>query len=106
MYPTPTELPDDAILKELIPEFVSAWKRDLSTEWPAIIASGNLEDFRRFGHTIKGSFLQFGFKDLAQVGKDIMEDSTTGDWETATTRVESLIAILISVESLYSDTKA
>ena len=101
MYPTPTELPHDAVLKELIPEFVDAWQRDLREQWPSIVESGNTEDFRRFGHTIKGSFLQFGFKELAQVGRDIMSDAENNDWAGASERIKALQAILSEVKSLY-----
>jgi hypothetical protein len=102
-YETPSQLPTDGVLAELIPEFLQSWMHDIRTEWPLIVASANKEDFRRFGHTIKGSFLQFGLPSLAQVGRDIMEDSETENYAVAQSRLDELVSIL---EHLHQQTLA
>lgn len=93
-YSLPEELPTDPILLDLIPEFVSQWMRDFTVTWPEIKGRGDTEEFKRFGHTIKGSFLQFGFRDLSAVGKQIMTDAEDSDWDEAEARIKGLITAL------------
>jgi len=102
-YAAPTSLPSDPVLREFIPEFVTQWRKDFATMFPDIIQRRNAEDLYRFGHTIKGSFLQFGFTDLAQAGRDIMEDSRNGDWSSPVQRVAALEDVLTAIEARFSE---
>ena len=69
--------------------------------WPEIKASGNLEDFRRFGHTIKGSFLQFGFSALSKVGREMMDDAERADWNAAEIKISGLIVALNEIKNRW-----
>jgi chemotaxis protein histidine kinase CheA len=89
---------------DLMPEFIAQWMKDLTVTWPEIRERGDLEEFRRFGHTVKGSFLQFGFRELSPVGKEIMADADLGDWEAAHARVAGLLAVLEAMKERLSRT--
>ena len=93
-YPLPDELPTDPILQDLIPEFIEQWMTDLTVNWAGVKDRGDQEEFRRFGHTIKGSFLQFGFRDISAVGREIMNDSEGLDWDEADARILGIIDAL------------
>jgi hypothetical protein len=93
-YPVPSSVPADPVLREFYPEFVERWLADLTSQWPEIVERNDAEEMYRFGHTIKGSFLQFGLKELAGIGKDIMAASAENDWTTATYFVNGLTEIL------------
>ena len=77
------KLPKDPIVLELLPEFIDTWVHDINTQMQPILESGNKDDLFRFGHTLKGSCLQFGFEDLAKYGYDIMDYSKEENWEKA-----------------------
>lgn len=93
-YTVPTSLPADPVLREFYPEFVERWLADLRTTWPGIVERGDAEELYRFGHTIKGSFLQFGLKELAGIGIEIMQASKDNDWTSAEFLVEGLEKIM------------
>lgn len=100
-YNVPAEIPSDPILVELLPEFLSLWIRDLTSGWEGILERGENEELRRFGHTIKGSFLQFGFRELASVGIDVMSDAANDDWLEADARIRALASVVKAImESL------
>jgi chemotaxis protein histidine kinase CheA len=77
-----------------MPEFIAQWTKDLTVTWAEIKDRGDIEEFRRFGHTIKGSFLQFGFRELSPIGREIMDDAEQLDWEGADLRVQGLLVVL------------
>lgn len=89
-YQLPETLPTNPILVDLLPDFASQWLHDLTVTWSSLRESNDLEGLRRLGHTIKGSFMQFGFNDLAIVGKEIMVCAENDDWEGASQRVNGL----------------
>ena len=93
-YTVPDTLPTDPVLADLVPEFIAQWLNDLTVNWQDIQKRGDLDDFRRFGHTIKGSFLQFGFKELSAVGKEIMTDAEAEDWDSAELRIAGIKRVL------------
>jgi len=93
-YLVPESVPADPILREFYPEFVNRWLVDLTTQWPEIVERNDAEELYRFGHTIKGSFQQFGLKELSAIGKDIMTSSSDNDWTTASYYVHGLTKIL------------
>ena len=97
-YSLPDELPTDPILQDLIPDFIEQWLNDLTVTWAGIKDRGDQEEFKRFGHTIKGSFLQFGFRDLSAVGKQIMADSEEANWDEADARILRIIDALNTLQ--------
>ncbi len=82
--------PADEVLRELLPEFFTAWDRDLCNAIPAFVERGDVEATRRLGHTIKGSMMQFGFRGLAAVGVAIMQDAERGDLTSAYEHIKLL----------------
>ena len=102
-YTVPETLPTDPVLADLVPEFLAQWVNDLTVTWQDLRQQGDLDGFRRFGHTIKGSFLQFGFKELSAVGKEIMHDADDQDWDTAQDRIHGILAVLVELQKRIDD---
>ncbi|MCX6140299.1 MAG: hypothetical protein NTX15_05635 [Candidatus Kapabacteria bacterium] len=101
-YQVPATGPADPILQELLPEFLDSWIKDLTVTWGEIRQRADVTEFHRFGHTIKGSFVQFSFRDLSAVGREIMEDADSGDWASAEARVLALLAVVNTMRSQLS----
>ncbi len=97
-YRVPTSISSDPVLREFFPEFVTQWLHDLTVVWPDIEVRHEKEELYRFGHTIKGSFLQFGLRDLSAVGKDIMADAEREDWASARQCVEGLRVVMSTLK--------
>lgn len=89
-YDLPDNLPTDPILADLLPDFAAQWLNDLTVTWASLNAAKDAEGLRRFGHTIKGSFLQFGFRDMSVAGKNIMQCAESNDWQGAEAYVLAL----------------
>ena len=88
---SPTDTgPTDEVLRELLPEFFTAWDRDLCTAITDIVGQKDAEQLHRLGHTIKGSMIQFGFRSLSSLGVEMMSDAERGDFETAGERISML----------------
>lgn len=75
------KLPNDPILLELVPEFISSWEQELASVLPYIVASQDNQELYRFGHTLKGSARQFGFDELAELGAQLMDCARANEWE-------------------------
>lgn len=101
-YQIPTQGPQDPILQELLPEFLDSWTNDLTTTWAGIRDRADAQELYRFGHTIKGSFIQFGFRDLAAAGREIMEDANAGAWNDADARVRALLSVVNTMRNHLS----
>lgn len=93
-YSVPDQWPSDPVLVEFLPEFVEQWVVDLDKPFDQMLDRHNVEELNRLGHTIKGSFLQFGFKDLSALGKEIMVAAQAEDWDGVLERVNVLKHIL------------
>ena len=93
-YSIPDQWPTDPVLIEFLPEFVDQWRSDLAEPFSAMLERHNVEELNRLGHTIKGSFLQFSFKELSVVGKEIMLDAQTENWDALAEKVNTLKRIL------------
>lgn len=102
---SPHSLPDpgpaDEVLREILPEFFTAWDRDLCNAQSEIIARNDTESLYRFGHTIKGSMMQFGFPSLSTIGVDIMCDAERGDVVAASERMHALRQQLIDLRNSH-----
>jgi hypothetical protein len=76
--------PLDPDIRALLPEFIEHWERQLSTGWWARLrAAGDAGELRRLGHTVKGSFAQFGMIECAAFGPALMDCAATGEWARA-----------------------
>lgn len=102
VYHLPTQGPQDPILLELLPEFLDSWANDLTKTWAEIRERADIQELYRFGHTIKGSFIQFGFRDLAAAGREIMEDANAGAWNDAHARVAALLSVVHTMQNQLS----
>ncbi|MFH1050150.1 MAG: Hpt domain-containing protein [bacterium] len=77
------KMPEDPFVVELLPEFLETWQQDIKTQLPVILKERDAKELYRFGHTIKGSCLQFGFDETAQLGIELMGCSKEENWEKA-----------------------
>ncbi len=75
------QLPDDPVVRELLPEFIDDWIRQLDEDFPSIFAAKDAAAMRRFGHTIKGSCFQFGLPHIAELGIRLMHLAEEQQWE-------------------------
>jgi HPt (histidine-containing phosphotransfer) domain-containing protein len=83
-------LPNDDIILELLPEFISDWLKQLEAEFFEIIDNKDEQRLYRLGHTLKGSCLQFGLDEPAKLGITLMEHSKTQSWEAARAMYEPI----------------
>ncbi|MDP2315113.1 MAG: hypothetical protein Q8P41_19595 [Pseudomonadota bacterium] len=91
-------LPDDPILTELLPSFCDDWERQLDVDrWPDLVVTRSRQDLRLFGHTVMGSFAQFGLPEGAHLGKALMACARDDDWERAAGHVDALRCLLSAV---------
>ncbi len=90
------------MLADLLPDFASLWLRDLHNAAVMFSEQSDTEALYRLGHTIKGSFLQFGFDQLANIGREIMACAKETDWEGAQERVKLLEQILLDLQQRLS----
>jgi HPt (histidine-containing phosphotransfer) domain-containing protein len=79
----PMTLPSDPIVLELLPEFINDWIAQLDREFQPILDAKNEELLYRLGHTLKGSCLQFGLQEPAQLGIQLMGLSKEQKWDEA-----------------------
>jgi hypothetical protein len=98
-YPIPTTVPTDPVLVEFYPEFVDRWIADFTDEWPRIMERHDPVELHRFGHTIKGSFVQFAMRDHSKIGIEIMQCADRDDWERAATCVDGLRQMMIELKA-------
>ena len=77
------KIPDDPFIIELLPEFIDTWIDDINNQLPVILETQNTDELYRFGHTIKGSCLQFGLDEVASIGIKIMGYSKESNWAEA-----------------------
>ncbi len=75
------KIPADPFILELLPEFIEQWIADIDDQFDVLVTSKNAEDMYRFGHTIKGSCLQFGLDDIAALGIELMGYCKEENWD-------------------------
>jgi len=66
------KIPDDPFVQELLPEFIDTWMDDLQEKLPTYLETKNSTELYRLAHTLKGSCLQFGLDEIAEVGIQLM----------------------------------
>jgi chemotaxis protein histidine kinase CheA len=74
------KLPSDPFVLELLPEFIEDWLEKLSDEFDPALESRDSETLYRISHTIKGSFFQFGFEELGNLGITMMNQVNKSEW--------------------------
>lgn len=100
---SPTDTgPSDDVLRELLPEFFTAWDRDLCRAMIEIVDREDAEELHRLGHTIKGSMIQFGFHSLSSLGAEIMGDAERGDFSSAGERITVLRQRLTDLRTTFT----
>jgi HPt (histidine-containing phosphotransfer) domain-containing protein len=77
------KLPEDPFILELLPEFIDTWINDIKDQLDTIISSKDSDELYRFGHTIKGSCLQFGIEEIAFLGIEMMGYVKAKDFDNA-----------------------
>lgn len=92
-------LPTDPIILELLPEFIDDWLAQLDREFHDIIARKNADELYRLGHTLKGSCLQFGLREPADLGIQLMGLSKEQKWDEAT-------ALFEPIRTMFTDAQA
>ncbi len=97
-------LPDDPIVVSLLPVFCDEWDKDLGERgWERARAGLDLRALHLLGHTVAGSFTQFGFAFGAEAGQALMASSRTGDWEAADRTVVALRALLAAIRAALAE---
>ncbi len=95
-------LPDDPLLRELLPEFLQSWQQDAARIVEAAQAH-NESELYRLGHTLKGTCLQFGLTDLAELGIQLMECARTHRWEEVPQLYEQILASFRQLQRLLDN---
>ena len=94
------ELPADTDILELLPGFCEEWEAVLDERtWPRVKAARDVDGLRRLGHTIKGSFSQFGFPAGGGVGQGLVDCARQGDWALAERKVEELRGLVSDIRA-------
>ncbi len=77
------QIPNDAFIQELLPEFVDTWLADMTEKLPQYISTKNSNDLYRLAHTLKGSCFQFGIDEIAKKGIELMGLAKEEKWDEA-----------------------
>ncbi len=97
-------LPPDPIVVELLPTFCDDWQRKIDADWwPRVVDAGSRDGLRHFGHTVVGSFAQYGLPEGARIGHLLLACAKEGDWVGAARHVEALRGVLRDVRRSLSD---
>jgi HPt (histidine-containing phosphotransfer) domain-containing protein len=92
------KIPEDPVVRELLPEFVDSWIDDIESQYEQLVESRNSEDLFRMAHTLKGSCFQFGLDDIANLGIELMGYARNSVWDKAEEMQELLIKSFKSVK--------
>ena len=91
-------LPDDPHIRELLPGFCEDWREALAeSTWPRLLARRDRGGLHHLGHTVKGSFGQFGLPDGAAHGDLLIASARADDWEGAGRHVAALLALVLAL---------
>ncbi|MFN7143887.1 MAG: Hpt domain-containing protein, partial [Myxococcota bacterium] len=66
-------------------------------EGERLLRARDVDGLHRFGHTAKGSFLQFGYPEGGAIGEALLRCARDGDWEGAASEVAALRRLLTDV---------
>jgi chemotaxis protein histidine kinase CheA len=99
----PMTLPEDPIILELLPEFIDDWIQQLDRDFHSIIERKSADELYRLGHTLKGSCLQFGISEPAQIGIQIMALSKEAKWDEARALFEPLRSMFVEAQGVIKE---
>lgn len=97
------KIPEDEFVRELLPEFVDTWLDDLHSKFPVYIKEKNSEDLYRLAHTLKGSCLQFGLEETAQMGIQLMQYCKDKNWEKSDSMYEKILQEFLEAKQFIID---
>lgn len=99
------KLPEDAFVKELLPEFVDSWINDIENQFDDLVNNGNFDDLYRMAHTIKGSCFQFGLDEIAELGIKLMEYAKNKDVQNAVKIKDKIITLFYEAKEYLQNNK-
>lgn len=97
------KLPEDEIIREMLPEFVESWVRDFTHKYDDLCRNCDEGELYRFGHTLKGSGRQFGMYEIAEFGITIMNHARNQEFEEAAELKKVLLEKLSEVKRFCED---
>ena len=83
-------LPQDPVIRELLPEFIDDWLQQLDTQFATTLTQRNGTDLYRLGHTLKGSCFQFELNHIAELGIGLMAMANEERWGDARSQIEKI----------------
>ncbi|MDP2309172.1 MAG: hypothetical protein Q8P18_24325 [Pseudomonadota bacterium] len=97
-------LPHDPTVLELLPIFCDYWEHNFDVDWwPRVRTTRSLEGLRHLGHTVVGSFGQFGVPEGAPLGQALMICARDGDWAAAERHTETLRELVRQVRRALAE---
>ncbi len=99
------KLPQDAFIRELLPEFVDSWINDIKNQFEDFIVNGKFDDLYRMAHTIKGSCFQFGLDEIAELGIKLMEYAKNRDVQNAVQMKDKIIGLFYEAKEFLQNNK-
>lgn len=97
------DIPEDPFIRELLPEFVDTWIKDITDQYHLYIKEKNSAELYRIAHTIKGSCYQFGLNEIAELGIKIMGFAKENDFESAAPMEKELIDSFSNVKQFIAE---
>lgn len=92
----------DEDLKEIIPVFLRNRQKDIAAIHEAL-NSGDFEDIRVRGHSMKGVGAGYGFEPVTVLGARLEVAAKAGDREEIRRAVAELAEYMVRVEVVYED---
>lgn len=103
-YPVHVRLSDDPTVRELLPFFCDDWEQKLDVDWwPRVRTTRSVDGLRHLGHTVLGSFAQFGVPEGAPLGRALMACAAEGDWAAAEGHVDALRGLVGEVRRALAE---
>lgn len=92
----------DIDLEELIPGFLANRQKDIAA-LRAAVASGDMAEITRLGHSLKGVGGGYGFDFITEMGKKIEDSGKAGELATAEALTNSLDEMLATAEIVFDE---
>ncbi len=92
----------DIDLEDLIPDFLKHRREDVSVVTQHL-ASGNFDEIRRIGHSMKGSGAGYGFDEISEIGKRIEVAAMEQDTQVIERELQSLSDYVAKVKIVWQE---